>query len=276
MKAMVQLRDDDRSARNIATGSSQLEPVLGIRFQARCFGLVGLLGAVVCLSGLALMKGEARLAVSIVSAILGGAMLLVWSLLLWLSQSFTRDARVLLQGDKISQWNVPDPAWSSFLASEHRRFRWVMPVAAVTGMAMGIFFGACIREDGRMLYRSVFMTFAVPSVLGAGIVAMIGGFFRHVGRIPSYIAMHQDGFVVIGADGYYLPGEYRPWRSFGQYLKKAELEGPKEEAFRRLVLTFKVKSKHGYVDSPAYLPVPNDRTDEASRVVEWLNRRFGG
>lgn len=250
-------------------------PALAVRAQAADFGLAALTCGVICLGACIFLEGEARLLVAILAGIGALPGLLVWGTLLWLSRSLQRDAQELMLGSWKTRWVVPEPDWQEFVVRERRRYQWVVPVVAAFGAAFGSFVGYVLVDEKALIGDSIWLTYTVSAVAGGMLGGILGAFFQRINRRQFQLASSHSGIVLFGDNGYYMPGEYRPWRSFGQHLSRAAVSTTDDGQPPRLMLVFKVKSKYGYVDVVAYAPIPSGKEADAERIVAWLNDRFG-
>ncbi|MEI8382600.1 MAG: hypothetical protein WCJ09_20880 [Planctomycetota bacterium] len=260
---------------NRSEDASIQKPVLAIRSQANCCGLAALAFGMVCPAAIFLLQPDANLVVGILTGIAAATNLLIWGLLVWMSRSMMRDAAALMAGGWVARWVIPDAEWRDFVEYERRRFRWVIPGVAAFGTVIGGVIGYAIFDGGDRIGGEIWLTFAIPMVTGTLLCGLLGAFFHYINRLQFTMAAQNSGVVIFGAKGFYIPGLFRPWRSFGQRFDSAVVVDPRNGQLARLAMTFKVKSKNGTVDVLEYVPIPSRKEDDAIRVVNWLNQNHG-
>ena len=259
-------------SQNHSDDASIQKPVLAVRAQANCFGLAALGFGVLCPAALVLLQPDANLVIGIMAGIATATNLLIWGLLAWMSRSMMRDAAELMAGGWVARWVIPDAEWRDFVEYERRRFRWVIPGVAALGAVIGGVTGYAIFDGGDRIGGEIWLTFVIPVVIGMLLCGLLGAFLHYINRLQFTMAAQNPGVVIFGAKGFYIPGLFRPWRSFGQHFDSAVVADPQNGQLARLAMTFKVQSKNGTVDVLEYVPVPSGKEDDAIRVVNWLNQ----
>ncbi len=268
-------RPKNQNRREDAVDASIQKPVLAIRAQANCFGLAALGFGMVCPSVIVLLQPNAKLVVGILTGIAAATNLLIWGLLVWMSRSMMGDAAELMAGGWVARWVIPDAEWQDFVEHERRRFRWVIPGVAAIGTFIGGVIGYAIFDGGDRIGGEIWLTFTIPIVIGTLLGSLLGAFLHYINRLQFTMAAQNSGVVIFGAKGFYIPGLFRPWISFGQHFASAVVADPQNGQLARVAMTFRVKSKNGTVDVLEYVPIPSGTEDDAIRVVNWLNQNHG-
>ncbi len=252
--------------------------VLALSAQANAFLLAAVVLAGFGATWLWAGPGPDRLAIAIAPLGLTFPMLVVGLVLTWFARGYRKRAQTLLNGPCEGRWNIPDDVWQAFHNHQVRKTRLVVPVSSVIGLLLGIGIVWIAWQDRAALVAGAepLTVFLVAGAAGAFVGAVSGGFLQYLIRLPNLVAARQPGLVVLGDDGYYLPGTFRPWRAYGQILKQADVvPGTTEQPCSQLVITFLVTAKHGYRKDIVPLPIPPGHDADGQRIADWINNRFG-
>ena len=169
-------------------------------------------------------------------------------------------------GSYLAHWTYQPEEWETYI--EYRQKR--VSDHTWTGFWIGLMAGGIV---------SVIMPFCGAPFLYALIVlvacTLLGALFGCVARITSWFFWmfnrNSPSPAIIGMEGVYFMGVFRPYNIYGYRLDHIELEEDEEQS--NLVFTFLSTGENG-TESPSFvpIPVPADSFKEAKQLRAKIRR----
>lgn len=183
--------------------------------------------------------------------------------------SWDRKLRALAAEEPLFlDWTYDGETWRRFVDSQGKGFRYlgllVIAIAVFVGLVVSVLFAA----DGGEIAGSTALALAVPIGAAAALGAWIAFLVRWNFHATRRERLRRGGRLLLGTNGFYVTGEYRPLAGLGQRLTKVETRVVDGET--RLRLTWFVTSGRYSSDQVVDVPVPSDRESEARAAVRTL------
>ena len=208
-----------------------------------------------------------EIAAAVISAIsltplLAGLLTGLWA---WTQQKKLRE---LAGGMYWVHWQYGPQQWDEHCQRSEKNLRWLVSAFAGGGAVLALLFAGMVHaDDGQLFFGSIASHYGLCLAAGAAGGAAVGAFCRHMAGITQRLRRTKAAQALIGPAGVYVTGLFSPMKTFGYDFKQARL--PSEEP-GVMTFVFRVKTKHGWQDSPLSVPVPPGQEAVAKILLQIL------
>ena len=201
-------------------------------------------------------------------AILGGTALFVGLLTYTYDVFMYSKLSRLKAGTYLAHWTYQPQEWETYIRYRQKRasnHSW-------TGFWIGLMLGGIISVV--MPFIGIPVLYAVVALVCS---TLLGALFGNVAKMTSWffwvINRNSPSPAIIGLEGVYFMGVFRPYQIFGYHLDHIELE--EDERQSTLVFKFLSTGENGS-ESPSFvpIPVPRDAVAEARTLLARIRHLY--
>jgi hypothetical protein len=170
------------------------------------------------------------------------------------------------------RWSYERDPWRRHVESLDRKARRFGPIFTGIAIAVGLLVSVLLHFDDDVDVSPA-TAWLVPPLLAFGAGVYVWAFIAWNRIATRAERLRRGGELYLGANGFYLTGEYRPLAGVGQWLRAATLVEEGEDPHLRL--TWRVSSGRTTTDHEVIVPVPHGKMDEAREAEKLLRALLG-
>lgn len=232
--------------------------------QAQARGCLRAMAALGVAALLAAPFGEVGRGLAIVVAIQAFFLGLMAFGITLLGRSWARQLRHMERGEYLLHWRYSPAEWAPYrqhMQQETRRIHWILtPALAVSG----VIFAILLHSDGNPIAGSLLLNYLIPLVAGAALGWLLAAGIAWFNTVSLRLMDREPPEAVLGPEGFYITGQYWPWRSVGQHLTHAALGDGDPPT---LDFHFHVSTGRGSTTRVVAIPVPAGGRVQAEQWV---------